>query len=425
MHQVIQEQSALNYKISKFFPWQKENLQSKKISQFEFQELHVQVEETLSKSMDELIQYNHWPTNQSLVRARGFLLPNDMLELQLCLPHLICDETSMRILWDQLSKNYLSLLKGRAIKIKLRASFKEYIVAEQVDHNDAFEDKFKFWENNLEEASLFEFPKDAVVHEMQHSAETYSSYFEIPQVLMDNVKRYCALHHLNFNEVATAALSMVLEEYTQNGKTKKPLINLIKSTRNRAEYDNVMGCMIRVEPIVVSLHPKANFLELCQTIQGTIAKTSNEQAFSSILKFAFHTNCFKFKKIAHTALVRIGMPIYTWMCEALNIHYLNFKPFHYCWRLAAFDRKNVFLVNLNLWNNLLETTEYTEKNHFGLESIEFGMVPYELTEIDNLLDVCFIRDHSSHKPYLVLSANLTHHFKTELAQKLFKIFFEL
>lgn len=421
---VIEEQTALNYKISKFFPWQKERKCLSGKSEFEIHYCHGDVDKTLSQSMDELIAFKKWSYKKPLVRARAFYLPNGMMELQLCLPHLICDETSMRVLWMSLSKYYIHMSKGSDLNIGFSATYKDYILDEQIEHDEDFEEKFVFWEQYLKASTLFQFPKEGIIDNMPKSPESYSSYFEIPQALMEHVKKYCAMHQLNFNEVATAALSMVLADYCQHPKLKRPLINLIKSTRTQAKYDNVMGCMIRVEPIVINMQEQQSFLELAKSIQILIAKTASKQSFSSILKFAFHTNCFKFKKLIHTALVRIGMPIYAKICEMIRIQYWNFRPFKFCWRLAAFDRKNIFIVNLNLWNNFLEPSEPL-MDSFGLTSVELDMVPYELTEIDNLLDVCFIRDHSNHKPYLVLSSNLTHQFKAELAQKMFKIFFDL
>lgn len=422
---VIEEQSVLNYKISKFFPWQREQDKSQKGIQFEIHHVESMVEDVLSTSMDELIAFKKWSSKGPRVVARAFYLPNEMMELQLCLPHLICDETSMRIFWNLLSKYYLDLLNGHEIKTTCEANYKDYILSEQIEHQFLYEEKFQFWEQYLKSATLFQFPQEAVIENMKKSADSYSSYFEIPQALMDHVKKYCAMHHLNFNEVAAAALSMVLANYSQQSSQNRPLINLIKSTRNQAKYDQVMGCMIRVEPIVVNIQAQQDFLELAKSIQSLIANTASKQTFSSILKFAFHSNCFPFKKLIHTSLIRMGMPVYTFMCKMLKIHYLNFKPLHFCWRLAAFDRKHIFLVNLNLWNNLLEDSEQCPTHTFGLLPLKLDMVPYELIEIDNLLDVCFIRDHSNHKPYLVLSANLTHAFKTELAQKMFKIFFDL
>jgi hypothetical protein len=146
------------------------------------------------------------------------------------------------------------------------------------------------------------------------------------------------------------------------------------------------------------------------------------QRFSSLLKFAFHTNCFKFKKLLHTALYRIGMPVFTQLIKLSKIPYKNFKPFHYCWHLAAFERENIFLINLNIWNNFAHQDADFNQASFGLTHLRFDMIPFDLTLIDDLLDVCFMRDHSNNKAYLVLSGNLTYDFKKSLFNQITQVF---
>jgi fructose-1-phosphate kinase PfkB-like protein len=116
------------------------------------------------------------------------------------------------------------------------------------------------------------------------------------------------------------------------------------------------------------------------------------------------------------------MPVYTQLIKIARVPYKNFKPFHYCWRLAAFERQNIFLINLNIWNNFAyQDTDFNQAS-FGLKPLQFDMIPFDLTLIDDLLDVCFMRDHSNHKAYLVLSGNLTPDFKRHLFNQITQVF---
>ena len=56
---------------------------------------------------------------------------------------------------------------------------------------------------------------------------------------------------------------------------------------------------------------------------------------------------------------------------------------------------------------------------------KLDMIPYELTRIDDLLDVCFIRDHSNDKPYLVLSGNLEDELKNHIKENIFNMCLKL
>ena len=72
-----------------------------------------------------------------------------------------------------------------------------------------------------------------------------------------------------------------------------------------------------------------------------------------------------------------------------------------------------------MWNNFLSPADNTD--YFGLKAAMHEMVPYELIQIDDLLDICFIRDHSNHKPYLVISGNLDYKIKNNIKTLMFEL----
>jgi len=316
----------------------------------------------------------------------------------------------MQILWDELSDHYL--------KVKCsgpQASFRDYIIEDQYQNEMLFEDKKQFWQQYLTSASLFSFPQNEILKH-DKKKKNYSAYYEFPEPLIHHLQNYCSTKNININALFSSLLALTLKPYCQNQAQKKPTINIIKSTRNHHKYKSTIGCMIRVEPTIISLDGNNDILSLAKNTHDELISMAKYQCFSSIIKFAYYASCFKFQKKMSLSFVRYGMPVYTKFISLLKIPYLNFKPLHFVWYLAAFDKQNTFSVNLNIWNNFL-THNLEESRCFGLEPCQINMVPYELLKIDGMLDVSLIREHSNHKPYLVLSGNLNTNFKNQLAEK--------
>jgi len=412
--EIVNRQLVLHYKVAKLWPAQR--IKPEKLSNFNLEIKHLGLDacSILNASMLELNKLNRWPRNVPKVKARVFLIADHETEIQLCMSHMICDETSMRILWDELSTAY-----QKQELCELNSSYQDYIIEEQYENNLKFSKKYKFWSDYLRQATLISFPVANVITNMHKNKQLYSEYYEIPEQLINSLKEKAALKHTNISTILCAILAVSLESYLIANDSKKILINLIKSTRSNHKYDNILGCMVRVDPILVDLQYSANINTVINNIQNDINEIHSLQSFSSILKFSFHDKHFKIGKLLRTLCIKTGLYLYTNLIPIIKRVYTNHNVFYYCWRLAAFERKNIFIINLNLWNNFLSPADNTD--YFGLKAATHDMVPYELIQIDDLLDICFIRDHSNHKPYLVISGNLDYKIKNNIKNLMFEM----
>ena len=416
---------ALSYHISKFYPAQRmKKTVSLLIDETDYTKLSTtDCEHALSQSFNELINMYPWPKQAPQVLARLFSLPNNCVELQLCMPHLISDEFSMQILNADLSANYLHVLDASNALDTAHEHpiipFKDYILEEQNTNNANIKAKLSFWQNYLSDARLFILPEHAIVKNMQQRQLSYSSYIEIPENAIVNLKRFCAHNHVNVNDTLSAILAKTLSQHCDqlHEQSKPVLINLIKSTRENSKYDHTIGCFVRVDPIKIRLSDKTHLNHLAQQVHHSMIDTAPQQACSSLLKFAFLTGCFKKRRMLRACLTRIGMPIYTQILRLLKINYKSYKAFNLSWRLAEFDRKNPFIVNLNLWNNFLSDATRGHETLFNLKLSHIPLTQYELSTIDYIFDVCFLRDDTPKKTsYLVISSNLEPSFRQTIAE---------
>lgn len=424
------KQEALHYRISKLYPAQK----SRKKLPFTIEVVHLEHEQDpelhLSHSIEELLQVYPWPRNYPLVLARIFYLKNNQTELQLCMPHLIADERSMEILCTELSTGYLAHGNDATATLSttknIALDFKQYLFSEQTLTNTQIDSKIKFWENYLYDARLCVFPKQHIVSAMDRKNIPYSTYVEIPEATIQTLKAFCTKNYVNISDAICAALSKALiEHHDETLRHKQPvLINLIKSTRDTLEYDKTIGCFVRIDPLKVMIDKHSTLSDLSKQVHNTMVDISAEQRFSSLLKFACFINCFNKKSRLKGWITRLAMPIYVKLLQLLKVNYSSYKAFELCWRLASFNRKNVFLVNLNLWNNFITDPNKKSESLFGMQPVDFPMPRYELSTLDYILDVCFLRDDARKTPYMVISTNLTPEFRTSIARRTIELFSE-
>ena len=412
-------QEVLHYSVSKLYPAQ--HLQKKRQFSFDVQRLtgtSDQIETQLLNSINELIQTYPWPRQNVMVLARIFYLENQS-ELQLCMPHLIADESSMDILYSDLSEGYIRYTDpDKHQNHHLKTEFKHYLFEEQNITSNSLKAKMKFWKKYLSNTNLFHFSQHHIIKNMQANYTPYSTYVEIPNRAILALKSLCSKHQINLNDALCAALTQVLAEHSVNPKhdSKSFLINLVKSTRENSAYDHTIGCFVRVDPIKVHVSKDMHLDVLSKQIHQTILETAEEQRCSSLIKFSCFTDCYRKKSWLKGFITRIAMPLYIKILQGLKIKYKHFKAFEVCWRLAAFNRKNVFLINLNVWNNFI--LEHHNDTLFGLKPVKLPIPRQELSSIDYILDVCFLRDDASEKPYIVISSNLTTEFKELIANRI-------
>ena len=415
LHQIISRHEALCLHIPKFLPYQETTKLKSPTNLIEFEDLqalkpHIQIK-MLAHSIKELSQCQHWPKHSAKIKIRVFKLSTQDTEIQLCLPGLIVDASSLHILWSELSALYQNQ-KLDTLDMHL-ASF---ISTEQARHQVEFKRKFKFWRHYLKQASIVVFPANAVIHNMHLSRHAYSSYYEISEKQVTQLNTYCRKHRLSAPAVLATTLALCLEKFCQ--QQKRPVIHLIQSTRPNSN-DHMIGCQNRIDPIVINLETKQAFLKIAETVATQIDNMQNLQEFSSILKFALYHHCFQAQHLLKRRMIQMGMVLYNKVLRALPLAYGSYKPFYHLWRLTGFERKNRFMISLNIWHNFLETPKKTPS--FGLENAKDGFIPITLSQSDGILDIAFIRHHATHKAYVVLSGNLRPELKNHLAQNLLQL----
>lgn len=420
---VLKKQEILFYRILKFRPAQ---LLQKNLS-FKITEINLELlsehdsEIALEESINQLIDYYPWPKDSPLVIAKLFHLKNDMVELQISIPHIVSDDFSPEILLSDLSQFYLLYNKQHHIEVFTKDNpYKEYIFNEQEYFQTNLDRDILFWENYLKDAGLFTFAAEHIVKNMKSKKLPYSTYTQIPEPALNNLKRFCAKNHISINDGICGAIALALNNCSDSNQIQSPYIymNIVKSTRNNECYDDTIGCFLRLEPIKIALDKKSTLTTISEQIHQSTIDTSLYQKCPDLMKLsAIGTLCQK-RKIIKSFLINICTSVYA---RLFSIPTLNRKIFQLCGeRLTSFQRNNNFLININVHRNFISEAQNNQFNLFGLDATKIKNHQYDLLKINHILDVCLLRDSNS-SPYLVISANLRPEFRELIAKEMIRI----
>ncbi len=411
---VLQGHEIFSYRIGKFFPVQ----YKKKYWQFKLIENDLQhdspaeQESLLTASLNELIRHYPWKPKEPLLLARLFYLDATSSELQICLPHIIFDDASEDILLTELSNAYLFYKKKLNTEPpKPKIEYKHFVQHEQRHLNQQFSEDIQYWENYLQDASLLKLPHSEVIHHPQEKNYTYSTYLEFPNELLDNILTQCSLYRMNFIDMLGASIRLCLQRLSADLNPNKLFFNIVRSTRDEDQFDKIMGCLIRLDPIKVDIHGSMDLVQAAKNIQQERFDTETHQACSSMAKLA---------SLDKTHLKR---PIKTKLCKSLSSAYAKVCGIHLdpsmlamYGRLSDIKKEQRFLVNINILTNLLHPKP--NKQLFGQDILATRLHQYNVSTTHQLLDICLLRNWSTDQAYLIISANVRESFRHEIGYQI-------
>jgi amino acid adenylation domain-containing protein len=421
---VLKKHEVLFYHILKFRPAQ---LIQKNLC-FKITEINLRLisgEETesiLEESMNQLMDYYPWPKDSPLIIGKLFHLKNDRVELQIGIPHIVSDDFSPEIILADLSDFYLKYSHcSDTMAIKADTPYKEYILNEQQYMKKNVDRDTLFWEDYLKDAGLFAFPPENVIKNMTAKKLPYSTYTKLPESALSTLKQFCSNNHISIKDGLCAAVALALHRCSANEVYETPYtyINIIKSTRNSDVYDATIGCFLRLEPVKIRLDKQATLTSISGQIHQSTIDTSLYQQCPDLVKLSSIKTFRQKRKIIKNFLINVVTSIYT---TIFSVPEINRKIFKLCnERLNSCQLASNFLININVHRNFIAAPKKNKLNLFGLDTTKIKSHHYDLLKIDNVLDVCFLRDDNQSSPYLVISANLRPEFRELIAKETIRI----
>jgi amino acid adenylation domain-containing protein len=425
LHALIQKHDVLSYAIHRFLPMQKKKPYHaiQWLEDVFLDEDVCTTEVYLEESMKNLCAYQAWCKKKPLILAKLFYLSDKRVEIQIAMPHMISDQQSLDILFRDLSSAYLFYARQATAEICLEVKpFESYVRHEYHAIRTSLKTDNEFWKTYLADAELYRFPKRHVVPHAKKENYNYSSFFPISEDKLKHWRALCVKHAVTLNDVLCAAVGLVLSEVCKNelNPPEQLFINVVKSTREDPMYDDVIGCFLRAQAIKLDLTGEKKILALAKQVQQSVLETASCQHASSLIKLASIGNLpyakNRIKPILIGALALLARNI-----RRRQPYYLSVPILQACKRLAALDNTRGFVVNVNIWDSFFKDAQEGRTHLFGEPCQAIPLNKKDIFSINDVLDVCLLKDSMKNTAFLVLSANLKPEFREHLGRQLMEV----
>lgn len=412
---LCQRHPILCYHIPQHYPIQiQQSKTSLNILEYEIDQLPIiEQEDLLIKSLLELENLT-WQEGRPLIEIRLFHLDNSMSEIQISMSHFISDEMSAEIAFSELSRLYLLLQEKNMICAQPDTNqYIDYVLQENKTFQINLNSNLKYWEQQLNEASVLSFPNHCVCNNNAFS----TSYIEIPNKTIEHLQYFCSLNKISITDCLCAAVSIVLKNYLQSSN-KILALALVKSTRNNEIYDNVIGLFVRSDMIKVNLNHSSNLLSIAKQIQSFAIDSSSYQSCPIIIKLGCLLKREWTNKKILDVFIRFLAKTYSLIFYKSR---LNHQLLTMLGRLYSARNKQQYFVNVNIMNRFI--TEKKNTHLFGHELKETKTIHSDKIVNKDILNIWFDKDTDG-KSYLILSGNFTAGFRRELSEKIINVIFQ-
>lgn len=423
---LIRKHDVLSYAVHRFVPIQKKK--SKLAVKWHEVSLKHQsetaMEAALNQSMQDLYAHQAWSKNKPLIIAKLFYLTDSRIELQIAMPHMISDQQSLGILFQDLSDAYLFYLREVRSDVYIEEkAFELYARQEHTATRSSGTKGEAFWKNYLKDAELLSFPKHHVVSlsELKKQQHNYSTFFPIEAEQLKQWRGFCTKNAVTLNDMLCAAIAAALQDVCQaDMKIPKQLfMNTVKSTREAPCFDEVIGCFLKTQAIKLDLTGEKNIEHLAKQARQSALETAAHQSVSSLIKLAsigqLDESKHKIKPLLITLLTRLSSKM------RRQPYYLSKPILDACKRLAKLDSNRGFVVNVNIWHSFFGGVQDRAERLFGSTCEPLGLDKKDIFTINEVLDVCLLKDSAEATSFLVLSANLKPEFREQLGQKVLDV----
>lgn len=408
---LIASHELLSYKISILKPVQqpRKNLKFKLYWKNLKKYKEEKREKILKSSLNDLIKLYPWPANSPLFEARLYLLDDNLSEIQIAMPHIFSDDYSVDVAFQDLSIFYLEYFNLDKKTNHEIPQFKDYIHYEHNHINRNIDRDIDYWEKNLADTILFPFPKEFIIPNMDPRKTPFSSYIAIPDELLHALRKQCAKEQVNITHALCAALGLTLAQFYDAKKynNQSVFFNIVKTTRDDEAFDRMIGCFLKLDAFKLDMKKDADLITVAKNIQKFMIDSEPYQYCSGLLKLACINRTFWEKYKFINFAIKTFSNIYAKFYSSVK---LNAKIIQMYGRLFFFGRDHNFLVYVNLWGNFIGTQN---KQFFGFKQKNIPLYQFDLSIINNVLDICFMRDDSN-VAYLVVSGNLKPEFRHRL-----------
>ena len=415
MQLVLQKQEIFSYHIHRFYPLQTLCTKPSMIhraSESSFLQ-HLPdgiVEAYLNRKYRHSYYKKIWQVNRPWIAMHLYYLNHNQVEIQVCMSHLIADERSVEIFFQELSNAYLFFTHQTAsYTLNSFQSYQHYIYHQNILAQQNAQTDEIFWADYLRDAGLLEIPKQYI----SPHKESITTPLPLAKSLLLKLKKFCIQQEVDLNNFLCAAVSLTLLECCYPNKTYFPgklCISAIKSARDSQHYKHTMGCFLRMEALKLDLFNQTDLLNLAKQAQQSADETVVHQRAPALIKLASIGKLPQVKKPLRQLAVQTGLAIMTKYFPECQVNPGIIKASK---EMVAVNPKNQFLICVDIAEHFLPEASRSapHASSFGLQKQELPTYNLPMHAFNHVIHIIFRRDPDQNMPFFAISGNLTPEFK--------------
>lgn|GEM_PF-6138801 len=220
-------------------------------------------------------------TEQPLIKVYLYQVNHNLHELHIVIPHIIVDDKSCEIVFDQFKKNYQALTLGKSlIEIPEKESYFNYIQYNNHHHEKNLPDKVDFWRTYNKDIKMLHFGN---AHHLPDAAHQSKHLFHFP-LATQAIKKFMEWHQENNINISTGLVAACqIAFYKINYQDKAPVI-LIHSGREGSQYQLSVGLFSEYKRINICINESHKLIDCIHSIEEQLLKTAPYQKCSHFIK---------------------------------------------------------------------------------------------------------------------------------------------
>ena len=376
-------------------------------------------EEKLSASWNRLIIYNEWSKVTPLLIAKLFTLDEGVYELQICVPHIIFDEVSLLIFYDELTRYYRSYKNKENVLTNI-TPYKNYIGYERNYINKHIHRDIHFWTGYLNNSQLYTVASDEISDDSDTQHDHDLTTVELPVNFLLNLKKIQLKNKVNITDLLYASTILNVKKHLSSNHNKHDICAIItRSGRIDDKYDNTIGNLIRQDFVKVDAGNHDNLVETAKNIHQSQVETEAYQ----LCPLAVKLGCL-FDKISKTKKLQVFFAniisaVVTSLLSSIKIHS---KQLSMSMRGFISAPKNQYALVINVINTFISDNNNHEEDLLGLKAVEIRNNEAYGGENKNFIGVTF-SINSDKKRCLLVASNLKPALRKKIAEGIIRDLF--
>ncbi|WP_259331462.1 condensation domain-containing protein, partial [Legionella bozemanae] len=216
-----------------------------------------------------------------LIRVYLYKLNHDLHELHIMIPHIILDDPSYRILFDQFRKNYATLLRGKnLVPGSEKYTYLDFVKQNNVYYEKDLHDKIDFWRVYNKNFQRLSFGR---AHHLPDAANQPQNLFHYP-LDAQLVEQFRSWHQERNINVSTGLIAVCHMVFYKLSSQKRIPITILHSGREGSRYSSVIGLFTEYKMINITLNEEYKFVDFLKSIEEQFIITAPYQKCTYAIK---------------------------------------------------------------------------------------------------------------------------------------------